>query len=256
MHTIRLGAADIGTGARTALSQIAADALDAPVAQVQVEIADTAFPPAPLAGGSMGTASWGSAIVKVCWSLRSRISAVDGDTIPAGGLEAIADTAENIRADRPLARHAFGAQFAEVRFDVDSGEVRVPRLLGVFAAGRIINAKTARSRLIGGMTMGLSMALHEESVMDRQFGDYVNHDLASYHVAACADVEEIEAAWIDEVDQHLNPMGAKGIGEIGIVGTAAAIANAVHHATGIRVRDLPIRLDKVLAAGRPATTTR
>jgi xanthine dehydrogenase YagR molybdenum-binding subunit len=121
-------------------------------------------------------------------------------------------------------------------------------LLGVFAAGRIINAKTARSQFIGGMTMGLGMALLEESVLDPRFGDYVNHDLATYHVPVCADVQDIDAIWIDEDDPHLNPMGAKGIGEIGIVGTAAAIANAVYHATGIRIRDLPIRLDKLLTA--------
>jgi xanthine dehydrogenase YagR molybdenum-binding subunit len=147
-----------------------------------------------------------------------------------------------------LSRHGFGAQFAEARVDMDTGEVRVPRLLGVFAVGRIMNPLTARSQLVGGMTMGLSMAQHEESTIDREFGDYLNHDLAQYHVAACADVEDIDATWIDEDDPHLNPMGAKGIGEIGIVGTAAAVANAVHHATGRRVRDLPLRLDRVLGA--------
>jgi xanthine dehydrogenase YagR molybdenum-binding subunit len=112
--------------------------------------------------------------------------------------------------------------------------------------------QTARSQLIGGMTMGLSMALHEESVLDLEFGDYLNHDFAQYHVATCADVLDLEATWIEEDDAHLNPMGAKGIGEIGIVGTAAAIANAVHHATAIRVRDLPLRLDRLLAAGLSA----
>jgi len=116
----------------------------------------------------------------------------------------------------------------------------------VFAAGRIVNAVTARSQFLGGMTMGLSMALFEESAIDPVFGDYPNHDLASYHVATCADVQDIEAVWLDEDEPALGPLGIKGVGEIGIVGTAAAIANAVHHATGVRVRDLPIRLDRLL----------
>ncbi len=164
---------------------------------------------------------------------------------PTEGLEATGEAGEKPEARR-FAMHAFGAQFAEVCVNRDTGEVRVPRLLGVFAAGHIINPKTARSQLLGGMTMGLSMALHEESVLDPRFGDYVNHDFAEYHIATNADVGEIEVSWIDEDDPHVNPLGVKGIGEIGIVGTAAAIANAVYHATGIRVRDLPITLDKLL----------
>ena len=124
--------------------------------------------------------------------------------------------------------------------------MRVDRLLGVFAAGRILNPKTARSQFIGGMTMGLGMALMEEGVIDLEFGDYLNHDLAGYHVAAHADIASIEVHTVEEDDPNLNPMGSKGIGEIGIVGTAAAIANAVHHATGIRVRDLPIHLEDML----------
>jgi xanthine dehydrogenase YagR molybdenum-binding subunit len=234
---IRLSAADIGTGARTALTQIAADELDVPPELIRLELGDTAFPPAGVAGGSMGTASWGSAVVKACRAYREG----EGD-------EVLVDTREDVEADAAFARHGFGAQFAEVRVDVDTGEVRVPRLLSVFAVGRIVNPKTARSQLIGGMTMGLGMALHEESVLDPVFGDYVNHDLATYHVPACADVREIEAVWVDEDDPHVNPLGVKGIGEIGIVGTAAAIANAVHHATGIRVRALPIRPDRLLGA--------
>jgi xanthine dehydrogenase YagR molybdenum-binding subunit len=245
---VRVGAADIGTGARTVLTQIAADALGADPARVTVEIGDSALPYAMLAGGSMGTASWGSAVVKACAALLASLAEA-GDAVGPEGVEAHADTADDVEADEHLERHAFGAQFAEVRVDADTGEVRVPRLLGVFAAGRIINPVTARSQLIGGMTMGLSMALHEESVLDREFGDYLNHDLAQYHIAACADVLDIDAVWLDEDDEHLNPMGAKGIGEIGIVGTAAAIANAAHHATAIRVRDLPLRLDRLL---RPA----
>jgi xanthine dehydrogenase YagR molybdenum-binding subunit len=124
----------------------------------------------------------------------------------------------------------------------------VSRALGVFATGRIVNPKTARSQFIGGMTMGIGMAVHEESVLDVEFGDYASHDLAGYHVPTCADIEEIEAVWLDEHDPHVNPMGAKGIGEIGIVGAAAAVANAVHHAPGVRIRALPIRPDKLVGA--------
>ena len=128
----------------------------------------------------------------------------------------------------------------------DTGEIRVPRMLGVFDAGRIINPKLARSQFIGGMTMGLSMALHEHSVIDPQFGHVVNHDFAEYHIPVNADVLDIDATWLDGHDPHTNPMGSKGIGEIGIVGAAPAIANAVYNATGIRVRDLPVTPDKLL----------
>lgn len=238
---VRLMASDIGTGARTALTQIAADTLEVELERVRVEIGDSRFPPAPLAGGSMALSSCGAAVVKACRELHARL----GEELP---VEVHANTEDDVQAMQrePLARHGFGAQFVEVRVDEDTGEVRVPRALGVFACGRIVNAKTARSQFIGGMTMGISMALLEESVMDGRFGDYVNHDLASYHVAVNADVPSIEVHWLDEVDEHVNPMGAKGIGEIGIVGTAAAVANAVFDATGVRVRDLPITPAKLV----------
>ncbi|MGZ6390497.1 MAG: xanthine dehydrogenase family protein molybdopterin-binding subunit [Ktedonobacterales bacterium] len=245
-YTVCIAAADIGTGAWTALTQIAADALDVPVERVTVEIGDSALPYARIAGGSMGTASWGSAVVEAARVLRARLQGEYGGNIPADGLEVAGEVGDNPEAQR-FAMYGFGAQFAEARVNVDTGEVRVPRLLGVFAVGRIINAKTGRSQLLGGMTMGLSMALHEESVQDPRFGDIVNHDFAEYHIATNADTGTVEIAWIDEDDPHVNPMGAKGIGEIGIVGTAAAIANAVYHATGVRIRDLPITLDKLLA---------
>ncbi|GAB3964281.1 xanthine dehydrogenase family protein molybdopterin-binding subunit [Actinoallomurus acanthiterrae] len=231
---VRIAAADIGTGSRTALTRIAAQTLGVSPDRVRVEVGDSALPRAPLAGGSMGTASWGSAVVKACEGLLK-----DGE-------HGSGDTTDDVEADSKLARHAFGAQFAEVRVDADTGEVRVSRLLGVFAAGRIVDPVLARSQFIGGMTMGLGMALMEETVVDERFGDFLTDDLAQYHVAACADVPDVEAVWIDEDDPHLNPIGAKGIGEIGIVGTAAAIANAVFHATGRRVRDLPITPDKLL----------
>ncbi len=247
-YTVMTNATDIGTGARTALTLVAAEALQVPVGAVEVQIGDSDLPPASVAGGSSGTASWGTAVVRACRQLHAQLEERDL-AIPPDGLEARANTAEELRSGGSLSRHAFGAQFAEVGVDMETGEVRVRRLLGVFAAGRIINPKTARSQLIGGMIMGQSMALYEESVMDRDFGDYVNHDLAGYHVASCADVGNVEAYWLDEEDPNLNPIGAKGIGEIGIVGTAAAIANAVYHATGVRVRDLPINIEKVLSTG-------
>lgn len=220
----------------------AADALDVPVADVDVRIGDTRYPMASVAGGSSGTNTWGSAIVVAAHAFRHKFGAR-----PAPGDEITGDVDQAPKNDAH-ASYAFGAQFAEARVNADTGEIRVPRLLGVFAAGRIINPRTARSQFIGGMTMGLSMALHETSVMDPQVGQVVNHDLAGYHIAANADVTSIEAHWLDEYDPYVNAMGSKGIGEIGIVGTAAAVANAVHHATGVRVRDLPVTLDKLLAA--------
>src|SRR6266699_3049831 len=244
-YRVSIAAVDIGTGAWTVLTQIAADALEVPVEQVQLEIGDSVLPQAFPAWGSTGTASWGWAIFDAAQKLRTRLRDEFGGEVPAAGLEADGGFAGNPEAQQ-FSIHAFGAQFAEVRVNEDTGEVRVPRLLGVFAAGRIVNPKTARSQVLGGMTWGLSMALHEESVLDPHFGDYVNHDFAEYHIATNADVGEIDVSWIDEDDPHVNPMGVKGIGEIGIVGTAAAIANAVYHATGIRVRDLPITLDKLL----------
>ncbi|NUR86120.1 MAG: xanthine dehydrogenase family protein molybdopterin-binding subunit, partial [Nonomuraea sp.] len=231
---IRVAAADIGTGARTVLTRIAASCLGVAPDRVHVELGDSDLPKAPVAGGSMGTASWGSAVVRACEALQ------------ADGNEGAADTTEEVQADEELARHAFGAQFAEVRVSSVTGEIRVSRLLGVFAAGHILDAKLARSQFIGGMTMGMGMALMEETLTDDEFGGFLRHDLAQYHVPACADAAAIEAVWIDEHDGLLNPMGSKGIGEIGIVGTAAAIGNAVHHATGKRVRDLPITPAKLL----------
>jgi xanthine dehydrogenase YagR molybdenum-binding subunit len=241
-YTAAIGAADLGTGAWTVLPQIAADALRVPVEDVDVLIGDTAHPYATVAGGSSGTATWGSALVEAARAFRDKFG-----TDPDDG-DAIAGSAGPNDAAQRYTMAAFGAQFAEVRVNADTGELRVPRLLGVFAAGRIINPRTARSQLIGGMTMGLSMALHEQSVLDPRFGHVVNHDLAEYHITACADVGDVQAHWIDEDDPHVNAMGSKGVGEIGIVGTAAAVSNAVYNATGVRVRDLPITLDKLLSA--------
>jgi xanthine dehydrogenase YagR molybdenum-binding subunit len=258
-YVVEIGAADIGTGAWTILPQIAADALGVPAGDVDVRIGDTRYPVASVAGGSTGTSTWGTAIVVAARAFRDKFgsnpadgSEVSGDAAQAAnasyasGAEVSGDAAQAARDAH--ASYAFGAQFAEARVHADTGEIRVPRLLGVFAAGRIINPRTARSQFIGGMTMGLSMALHETSVMDPRIGQVANHDFAEYHITANADVTSVEAHCLDEHDPFVNPMGSKGIGEIGIVGTAAAIANAIHHATGVRVRDLPVTIDKLLAA--------
>ena len=249
-YVVSIAAVDIGTGARTVLRQIAADALEADIDAVEVRLGDSRLPKASVAGGSSGTSSWGWAVTLACQALRGQLPV--GVSPPPDGVEATADTCD-VLAERPaFARQAFGAQFAEVEVDVDTGEIRVLRQLGVFGVGRIMNPTTARSQLLGGMTMGLGMALLEQGLMDPRFGDYVNHDLAEYHVPAHADVRDIDAVWLEEHDEQLNPMGGKGIGEIGIVGSPAAIVNAVWHATGVRVRELPVLLDDILEGLDPA----
>ena len=148
--------------------------------------------------------------------------------------------------------HSFGAVFVEVRVDRDLGEIRVPRVVASYGAGRILNAKTAHSQMIGGVVWGLGMALEEETLVDRRTGRYMNADLAEYHVPVNADIGQLDVSFVDEQDTVVNPLGVKGIGEIGITGVAAAVANAVYNATGVRVRELPITLDKVLAELRVA----
>ncbi|MEU0395561.1 xanthine dehydrogenase family protein molybdopterin-binding subunit [Streptomyces sp. NPDC006208] len=244
-YLVRINATDIGTGARTVLAQVAADVLGVPLDAVHVDIGSSDLPAAVLAGGSAGTASWGWAVHKACSQLAALLAERSG-ALPAEGLTVSVDTKEETSGESPFARHAFGAHFAEVQVDTVTGEVRVRRLLGVYAAGRILNSRTAWSQFVGGMTMGLGMALMESSTMDAAFGDFAECDLALYHVPVSADVPAIEAHWIAEDDPHLNPMGSKGIGEIGIVGTAAAVANAVHHAVGVRLRELPLTPDRLL----------
>ncbi|MFB6815756.1 xanthine dehydrogenase family protein molybdopterin-binding subunit [Streptomyces sp. NPDC056347] len=244
-YRVAVNATDIGTGARTVLAQIAADALATALDRVGIEIGSSELPDAPVAGGSTGTASWGWAVHKACVLLRRRLREHTGP-LPAEGLSVTTDTRAETGRESPYARHAFGAHFAEVAVHGRTGEVRLRRMLGVFAAGRILNSRTARSQFIGGMTMGVGMALTEASTMDPVFGDFTERDLAAYHLPTFADVPRIEAHWIEEEDPHLNPMGSKGIGEIGIVGAAAAVGNAVRHATGVRVRALPITPDTLL----------
>jgi xanthine dehydrogenase YagR molybdenum-binding subunit len=239
--TVRIAAADIGTGARTALTLVAADALETTPDRVRVHIGDSDFGPAGIAGGSMGTRSWAWAVGVAAAELRERLAL--GTGVPPEGITVRSDTTEALAS---LA-HSFGAQFAEVAVDTATGEIRVRRMLGIFAAGRIVNPLTARNQLVGGMTWGISMALHEEAVRDHT-GALYGADLAGYHVATHADVPRVEADWVDDPDPD-DPVGIKGVGEIGIVGAAAAVANAVWHATGVRHRSLPIRPDRVLEAG-------
>jgi xanthine dehydrogenase YagR molybdenum-binding subunit len=237
--TVAIGAADIGTGARTALVAVAADALGVGTERIRIRIADSDFGPAWAASGSRGTASWAWSITEAAAQLR------DQPPDPARPVTVTVDTTEVLSTLPPRERHAYSAVFAEVTVDPATGEVRTRRLLGIFAIGRVVNPMLARSQVIGGMIMGLSMALHEEGVRDPVSGRHVNADFAGYHIAAHADVPDVEADFVPDNEPD-DPSGVKGAGEIGTVGTAAAIANAVWHATGRRQRVLPIRLDRVL----------
>jgi xanthine dehydrogenase YagR molybdenum-binding subunit len=174
-------------------------------------------------------------------------------------LERQPDRSITVRADsapgeerQQYSMHSFGAVFAEVRVDRELGEIRVPRIVAAYGAGRILNAKTAHSQMIGGVVWGMGMALEEETLVDQRTGRYMNADLAEYHVPVNADVGALDVFFVDEQDLHVNPIGVKGIGEIGITGVAGAIGNAVYNATGVRVRELPITLDKIIQGGARA----
>ncbi|MEH2327566.1 xanthine dehydrogenase family protein molybdopterin-binding subunit [Nostoc sp.] len=280
---VQSGSQDIGTGTYTVMTQVAAEALGLPVDKVRFELGDTKMPETPVSGGSQTAASVSSSVHLAGNQARTQLlqlaladqksplySSNAEDVIAENGsfflknkssatetyqailarhgmkmIEARAD-AKPGDEQKKFSMHAFGAQFAEVRVEPDLGEVRVTRWVGTFGVGRILNAKTANSQLIGGIIYGIGMALMEHTVTDPNFGRVVNHDLAEYHVPVNADVPDIQVLFVDEHDPHINPLGVKGVGEIGITGTAAAIANAVYHATGKRVRDLPITLDKLL----------
>jgi xanthine dehydrogenase YagR molybdenum-binding subunit len=238
---------DIGTGTYTIVTQVAADALGLPLDRVRVELGRSDFPASWGSGGSWGAANATNAVHRACEALREKMRA-SGGRIPAAGLEAEGEIVSMF--DDPNYKaysiYSYGAHFAEVGVDVDTAEIRLRRMLGVFAAGRILNAKTARSQLIGGMAWGVSAALLEDAVVDTRNGAFVNRDLAEYLVPVHADIPQIDAVVLDGFDDKANVLGVKGIGELGACGAGAAVANAVFNATGIRVRDFPITLDKLL----------
>jgi len=281
--TVSSATEDIGTGTYTIMTQIAAEVLGLPIEKVTFTLGDSSLPNAPLEGGSFTASSVGSAVKAACDKVRERLFAVareiagspladaslddamfaDGyirsrqdpsravsfaDAMRQGKLDAIDEEVSTapLPTQSQYARYSPSAVFAEVRIDEDLGTIQVTRVVSALAAGRILNPKTARSQVMGGVVWGIGMALEEESVIDHAFGRIMNHSFAEYHVPVNADIHDIDVIFVEERDEIVNPLGVKGLGEIGLVGVAAAIANAVFHATGKRIRQLPITLDKVL----------
>jgi xanthine dehydrogenase YagR molybdenum-binding subunit len=268
---VQVAAHEIGNGARTVIGQMAAERLGMPLSSVTVEVGDSRLPPAPVAGGSNTTASCCSAVLKACDAIRAKLGEPEGaslaDQFKRLGVGAIEEYAEFIPSGAPpdaikklyagtptlvggpegdKLMYAMGAEFVEVRVNARTREIRVPRIVGAFAAGRIMNTRTARSQLMGGMIWGISSALHEATEVDRRSARYVNDNLADYLIPVNADVDQVDVILVSEEDDFVNPAGVKGMGELANVGTAAAVANAVYHATGVRIRELPIRIDKLL----------
>lgn len=260
---------DIGTGSYTVIAQTAAEMLGVPLAKVIVRLGDSSFPVSAGSGGQWGANSSTAGVYAACDKLRTAILqrlgfASDGAVfadgsvtdasgrtatlrdVAAGGELVAEDVLEFGDLDKKFQQSTFGAHFVEVAVDAATGETRIRRMLAVCAAGRILNPKTARSQVIGAMTMGVGAALMEELAVDNRAGYFVNHDLASYEVPVHADIPSQEVIFLDETDPISSPMKAKGVGELGLCGVGAAIANAVYNATGVRVRDYPITLDKLL----------
>lgn len=280
---VRSGSQDLGTGTYTVMTQVAADALGLPPEKIRFELGDTNLPEAPVSGGSQSVASVAPAVQAAATAARRKLigiaiadassplsgASVQDVTIDNGWLMRLSDPARREPIAAVIARHggqpieasasaepgdekkqysmhSFGAVFTEVHVDPDLGEIRVPRIVAVYGVGQLLNRKTARSQLMGGIVWGMGMALFEKTDVDLRTGRAVNGNLAEYHVPVNADVGAIDVTVVDEQDAQINALGAKGIGEIGITGVPAAIANAVYHATGKRIRDLPITLDKLI----------
>jgi len=258
---------DIGTGTYTILAQIAAETLGLPIEKVVVHLGDGKAPPAAGSGGSWGAGSSGSSVYLACEGIREKLAKAMGVSVEEMTLKdgraiaqnravpitelieenlAVTGQIEPGKQEKKFHQASYGAHFCAVKVNAVTGEVRVERMLGVFAAGRILNEKTARSQCLGGMTFGIGAALHEELVHDERNGKVVNRDMAEYHVPSNADVPQLEVHFLHERDIHANPIQAKGIGELGISGAGAAVANAIYNATGVRVRDFPITCDKII----------
>jgi xanthine dehydrogenase YagR molybdenum-binding subunit len=250
---IASAASDMGPGTWTSMTQVAADALGLPIERVKFRLGDSRLPKTPPHGGSMTMASVGSAVQAACRKAREEAIARGGTNDLAEAMrrigqavEASADSTPSDASQR-FSMHAFGAVFTEVAVDPDLGETRVRRIVGAYGAGRIVNPKTSRSQCIGGMIGGIGMALMEHSVVDRRNGRVTNANFAEYAVPVHADAPPVmDVIFVDEHDPHVNPLGVKGLGEIAIVGVASAITSAVFHATGRRIRELPVTLEKLL----------
>jgi xanthine dehydrogenase YagR molybdenum-binding subunit len=277
-------ASDIGTGTYTVMSMIAAEALGLPLEQVTFQLGDSTLPVAPIEGGSSHVSTVGSAVEGACTKLHRRLLALarlapgtafararledvvfrDGtlalrddaaSAVPLTTLLAGADRASieasylllpNLLEQRRFTRATHSAVFVEVRVDEDLGTVRVMRVVSAIAAGRILNPTTARSQIIGGVVWGIGAALHEHTEADHRFGRFMNRDFAQYHVSVNADIHDVDVLFVEEDDRVVSSLGAKGVGEIGLVGVSAAISNAIFHATGKRIRSTPITPDKVM----------
>jgi xanthine dehydrogenase YagR molybdenum-binding subunit len=246
-------ASDMGPGTWTSMTQVAAETLGLPIERVKFTLGDTRLPRAPVHGGSLTMASVGSAVQAACRKAREEALARGGandlaDAMRRIGqpLDASADVKPGDESQR-FSMHAFGAVFAEVAVDPDLGETRVRRFVGAYGAGRIVNPKTARSQCIGGMIGGIGMALMEHAVVDGRNGRIPNANLAEYALPVHADAPTVmDVIFVEEHDPHVNPLGVKGLGEIAMIGVAPAITNAIFHATGKRVRELPVTPDKLL----------